>query len=197
MRLANGKHDIELVFTAVDGRTLTYTKAIYVTDGVVLLSLIEQTNRVNGLSYKQTITLDAITETNTLPDVISFTLQNYYFSLGSASSTNDANSVSVLSSSTVAFSFGSANESTTSTLFNISVEYTEANILSATPIRVGEVFTVTTDGIPDLTTMTVTATFGGINLGAGSNITPTTVEFTAPLFGLQLGANHELIVGVA
>ena len=197
MRLANGKHDIELVFTAVDGRTLTYTKAIYVTDGVVLLSLIEQTNKVNGLSYKQVLTLDPIVETNSLPDVSPFTLQNYYFSFGEASSANDANSVSVLSSSTVAFGFGLVSESTSSALLGMAVEYTEANVLSCTPIRAGEVFTATTDGIPDLTTMTVTATFGGIDLGSGTGITATTVNFTAPVDGLQLGINYDLIVSVA
>lgn len=74
---------------------------------------------------------------------------------------------------------------------------TLVSITSVSAIRLGEVFTITTDGAVNLTTATViSATFGGIALTGIAGITTNTVNFTAPSAGLQLGANHDLIVTV-
>jgi hypothetical protein len=68
-------------------------------------------------------------------------------------------------------------------------------IVSTTSVNRNGVLTITLSG-EDLTTFSVvSATYGGIDLGAASNITPTTVDFAVMAAGLQPGINHNLIVG--
>ena len=71
------------------------------------------------------------------------------------------------------------------------------SITAVSDVRLGESFTITTNGTTDLTTATtITATFGGITLTGQANITANTVDFTAPSGGLELNANNDVILTI-
>ncbi len=68
-----------------------------------------------------------------------------------------------------------------------------AELVSSTIIRLGEPFTVTTNGVGDLTGSLITATLGGVVLTGQANVTTNTVDFNAPTSGLDLDViSHEL-----
>ncbi len=68
-----------------------------------------------------------------------------------------------------------------------------AELVSATDIHLGETFTVTTNGVGDLTGSLITATLGGVVLTGQANVTTNTVDFNAPTSGLDLDvSSHEL-----
>jgi len=70
-------------------------------------------------------------------------------------------------------------------------------IISTTDVKLGEAFTITTNGIDDLTaSTTITATYGDISLLGESNVTANTVDFLAPVSGLELDDNHNLVITV-
>jgi hypothetical protein len=79
----------------------------------------------------------------------------------------------------------------------VNIVHTISAVTGITPINIGESFTVTTDGAVDLTTLSnVEATYGGIDLGSGTNITTNTVDFVAPSQGLELLINHDFVLRV-
>lgn len=173
MALANGAYPFTLTATQANGTSYTLASDLVIGDDViVVLGTVNPSVTLNQIA-QDIFTYVSPTTTYSSAEALTFSVEaDKTITFNPATHTTNAGNLSLLN-------FGA-----------------EANILSATPIRVGESFTVTTDGIPDLTTITIAATFGGISLGSGTNITATTVDFTAPLFGLQLGANHELIVGI-
>jgi hypothetical protein len=70
-------------------------------------------------------------------------------------------------------------------------------ILSTTDIKAGELFTITTNTVNDLTTITtLTATFGSITLTGKTGITSNTVTFLAPTGDLEVGSTQTLVLSV-